>query len=877
MPNGSLPQNYSKDMVEMITLEAYQKLREWFGGDSPQIYPIRKNGGQQTFKVDKITIKVEYNGETKDIYLWDRDQGAKFIKEVRLTFGIKSKPSIIRIDSSGAKNVVKDSDSVMTLKSNTKKIFVDYMINGKLASDIQNEVTKISKQNEKEKEQSEEKKTEVMQKKKEEDKTVQQNFRVPPNSGKCGLINIGNTCYFNSGVQCLLHSLPLARQLLGSNWRSEINENNPLGAKGYLVKAFARLNSRVWSAQESAINPSDLKHVLGDFAPQFQGFEQQDPHELIMFLLDGIHEDLNRCKNKPLVETIIGDGTNDEKTSLEAWKTHKLRNDSIIVDNFHGQLRSRCICPKCHSTTVVFDPFVALSLPIRPINEKVTNVLFIPYEFSEKHEWIRIKLPRESSVKNYEQAIKSIKNVDVAIAFIATTFSGISVYWDPIDAKYAENLTAIALELPSTEQKYIISYLCGTFKSEFANMFSAVERTEDKPVMMPFLVPIDKETSDSKEISAAVSERLSEFWNEGKIPKDFVIKDSELSQYQLKQKVAMRFSSTNFDDNQKIRVKDYFVKDYKPSKFYSNIGSQLFTAIFNGKFMNSENHFDLKLYLKNIGIDFKRSHKGDRESGDVKLEECFDYFRQEEILDENNMWFCPKCREFVCANKKMDLWKASKCLIIHLKRFETTETGTEKDERVVHFPDELDIKPFLAGPVEGNTKYRLYAISEHFGSLGFGHCTAHAIVPNGKGRDWFSFNDSSVKKVIQSNAHTNAAYVLFYERIDNEAEDNAVLVAKPSSFFPENQNKQNLLKNQPNHNNQIKPQQSHGQNKNKNNENNKYFDPNNKPGIFRHHQHNKFDKLKKFSHDQNNYHNNNHHNDHHNNKFHHNKFNKFRH
>ena len=55
----------------------------------------------------------------------------------------------------------------------------------------------------------------------------------------------------------------------------------------------------------SAIRPQRFKAQLAKFAPQFQGYSQQDSQELVIFLLDGLHEDLNRVRSKPYVE--VGD------------------------------------------------------------------------------------------------------------------------------------------------------------------------------------------------------------------------------------------------------------------------------------------------------------------------------------------------------------------------------------------------------------------------------------------------------------------------------------------------------------------------------------------------------------------------------------------
>ena len=66
--------------------------------------------------------------------------------------------------------------------------------------------------------------------------------------------------------------------------------------------------------------------------------------ELLSFLLDGLHEDLNRVTKKPYVEQVEGDGRPDDEVAAEAWEGHRQRNDSMVVDHFHGQLRSVVEC-----------------------------------------------------------------------------------------------------------------------------------------------------------------------------------------------------------------------------------------------------------------------------------------------------------------------------------------------------------------------------------------------------------------------------------------------------------------------------------------------------------------------------------------------------
>ena len=58
-------------------------------------------------------------------------------------------------------------------------------------------------------------------------------------------------------------------------------------------------------------------------------------------------QDLNRVKDKPYTEEVEGGGRPDSEVATEAWQRHKSRNDSVIVDLFQGQLKSKLTCPVC--------------------------------------------------------------------------------------------------------------------------------------------------------------------------------------------------------------------------------------------------------------------------------------------------------------------------------------------------------------------------------------------------------------------------------------------------------------------------------------------------------------------------------------------------
>lgn len=122
--------------------------------------------------------------------------------------------------------------------------------------------------------------------------------------------------------------------------------------QGAIAEAFGALLQRLWSLTSltSSYSPREFKLQLQRFAPQFSGYQQHDSQELVAFLLDGLHEDLNRVKKKPYVEKPDWQGGGDKELvqlARESWDGYMKRNDSVIVDLFQGQYRSTLVCPEC--------------------------------------------------------------------------------------------------------------------------------------------------------------------------------------------------------------------------------------------------------------------------------------------------------------------------------------------------------------------------------------------------------------------------------------------------------------------------------------------------------------------------------------------------
>ncbi len=91
-------------------------------------------------------------------------------------------------------------------------------------------------------------------------------------------------------------------------------------------------------------------------APAFAGYQQHDSQELLAFLLDGLHEDLNRILKKPYVEKPDWEGGDLKdlvKLAKDTWEGYLRRNDSVIVDFFQGQYKSTLVCPVCSKVCCV--------------------------------------------------------------------------------------------------------------------------------------------------------------------------------------------------------------------------------------------------------------------------------------------------------------------------------------------------------------------------------------------------------------------------------------------------------------------------------------------------------------------------------------------
>jgi ubiquitin carboxyl-terminal hydrolase 8 len=147
-------------------------------------------------------------------------------------------------------------------------------------------------------------------------------------------------------------------------------------------------------------------------------------------------------------------------------------------------------------------------------------------------------------------------------------------------------------------------------------------------------------------------------------------------------------------------------------------------------------------------------------SNKCSLAECIKLYLSGEKISG---WNCPSCKDEGDAIKKFDIWKLPAILVIHLNRF-YYDGSWRKRQTYVDFPFDMAMQHFSLFSDQQYVNYKLYAVSNHYGSMEGGHYTAYC--KNALYKKWYEFDDHEVSEISNTDVCSEAAYVLFYTSVE---------------------------------------------------------------------------------------------------------------
>ncbi|XP_036122022.1 ubiquitin carboxyl-terminal hydrolase 4 isoform X2 [Molossus molossus] len=627
--------------------------------------------------------------------------------------------------------------------------------------------------------------------------------------GLCGLGNLGNTCFMNSALQCLSNTAPLTDYFLKNEYEAEINRDNPLGMKGEIAEAYAELIKQMWCGRDTHVVPRMFKTQVGRFAPQFSGYQQQDSQELLAFLLDGLHEDLNRVKKKPYLELKDANGRPDAVVAKEAWENHRLRNDSVIVDTFHGLFKSTLVCPQCAKVSVTFDPFCYLTLPLPLKKDRVMEVFLVPADPLCRPTQYRVTVPLMGAVSDLCEALSRLSGIAAENMVVTDVYNHRFHKIFQMD----EGLNHI---MPRDD--IFVYEVCSTFEdgSECVTLPVYFRERKSRPSSpscgavlygQPLLVSVPKHKLTLASLYQAVCERISRYIKQplpdesGSSSSEPAAcngsrgscegEDEEEMEHLEEGKEQLSETEGSWEDELGSDHGETTQKKIKgrpcPKRLFTfSLVNSYGTADINslstdGKLLKLNSRSTLAIdwdtETRSLYYDEHESEAFEKHGSMLQpqkkkktamaLRDCIELFTTMETLGEHDPWYCPNCKKHQQATKKFDLWSLPKILVVHLKRFSYSRYWRDKLDTVVDFPVRgLNMSEFVCDLSARPYVYDLIAVSNHYGAMGVGHYTAYAKNKlNGK---WYYFDDSNVSLASEDQIVTKAAYVLFYQRRDDE-------------------------------------------------------------------------------------------------------------
>ena len=205
--------------------------------------------------------------------------------------------------------------------------------------------------------------------------------------GLIGLQNVGATCYMNAGLQCLSNIPKLRTYFLNNKMKIKKPKTNVLSSS--LLTIFENL----WENKKiKYFVPQEFKNIISDMNPLFEGIQANDTKDLILFILETIHNELNIIKNINIDDDDIN--PKDYNSVFKSFFLYFQKNYNSIISNlFFGMNNSMMTCCNCNITVHNVQCFNILFFPLeevrkfKGIQQNVVNI-YDCFDFNQKQDFL---------------------------------------------------------------------------------------------------------------------------------------------------------------------------------------------------------------------------------------------------------------------------------------------------------------------------------------------------------------------------------------------------------------------------------------------------------------------------------------------------------
>jgi ubiquitin C-terminal hydrolase len=641
-----------------------------------------------------------------------------------------------------------------------------------------------------------------------------------------GLNNLGNTCYMNSALQCIL-KYPHFQLFFDVVSRIEKFQFN--------ISTYPLLNATFKLFQKLKLNKphfrqiNEFKRVLGSYSSTFKYFDQQDSSEFLQCFLDHLDDEfMLYFSNCPKYSTPT------EKNDLALMQVGQKIGIGYFKGLFNGYTTSSVTCGICHKYNYVASPMANLQLNIPHREFLQFNVKIIPFDTNGKQtaqslqisieshlsvESLKLDLEELSSVpkgrlvigieKDLDKNIKElimIHNEGLKVSDLFNDSSNMYCFELPNDYDSEKSCYIIINQVVKSFGKFKnLGYSLFTiptvknFRQFYNNLVHNIPRVSNfnikntKKRIVNLLVDIPCKISKTCSTSCRlkfgepkiICDKPEEFipfcenfFIISKVNRMYSGRDCEKAILQIQTDFQFTSSLPLVNgDNILIEWKDNsIVKENMYPSYYSSYFSnyenqhQLFKQASNFASAILMPFRSLSLTFVDRVKDLISGEKVDigKQEYHPTLEDCIrDYLKPINFIPNENPMFNWVC-EF-CGNnfgvKKENITSLPQYLVIHFNRIKVDpKMINSKNDQFVECPLE-----YYFSENDKQFKFSLMGVVSHFGGLSGGHYTA-ACKSSFDGK-WRNFNDTYVEIVDSKNIISPETYMLVYQRNSSAIED----------------------------------------------------------------------------------------------------------